>query len=178
MANNPRTKAPDDLGALLLDAPEMDEAVRAYAAALGDKARTLVLAAIDGRIADPTPVRRRRAIDMLGALGWPDAGKRLIALLADQDRGARLHAISSLGHIGGSEIAARLLAALDEPDHGETEKAHMLRVLGEIGDIGTAQAIEAWASRGRSFLLRHRAREALAAIRAAQPDADQAQLPY
>jgi HEAT repeat protein len=167
-----------DPATALLDAPEMDAAVIAYARSLGAKARKAVLLAVQGKGAGALPSRRRRAIDMLGALAWPGADKRLIQLLQDGDRHVRLHAISALGYIGGGAATDRLLRLLDDQRHTDTERSIALAVLGEIGDLGTAQRLEAWATQGRPFALRIGSQRAVAAIRAAWLPANDPKLPY
>jgi HEAT repeat protein len=72
-----------------------------------------------------TPVRRLRAVELLGALGIAECRPDLEARLRDRNADVRRAAVRALGRVGGPESAGALIALLDAttrrlPEHGVT----------------------------------------------------------
>lgn len=88
----------------------------------------------DVRSADP--IRRREAVEALGASGTDEAVEPLTLALADDDPDVRIHAVSALANVGTDNAVAAMGAALNDWDTAVREEA-----VDALGDVGNPRGI-------------------------------------
>ncbi len=93
-----------------------------------------VAVAIDG-VADPDPLVRQVAVEILGNLQLPEATQALVAALPDPDPGVRAAVLRSLGKAGATAASAEVAALLHD-----TEPEVRLRALQALRDLASSPA--------------------------------------
>lgn len=92
-----------------------DAAVEALSALLSPED----VAVLDPELSSPSPSRRRNAVAILGQVGGPGAGPRIVFALKDEKRGVRRAAVESLALLSGEDFPDKissLLRALTDED--------------------------------------------------------------
>lgn len=92
-----------------------DAAVEALSALLSPED----VAVLDPELSSPSPIRRRNAVAILGQVGGPGAGPRIVFALKDEKRDVRRAAVESLALLSGGDFPDKissLLRALTDED--------------------------------------------------------------
>jgi len=149
----------------LLDAHETDEGVLMQLNIFGEEGRNLLLDIAWGKVKGATPSQRGRAVYILCLFEWQPVLEHISKFLRNGEPTVRLHTIYGLRFLGGDFAIQQLLDLLEDRTCSEIEKAHALRVLGNIGDAKTAKKIEDWLDKVESLQLKMAANQAIDVLR-------------
>ena len=145
----------------LLNTEETDIGTVAAADMFGEEGKQILLNVSAGKGKGFSSQQRARAVYLLGLLRWEKATKPIIQLIASKDQSIRVHALYALGLIGGNEAINSLVKTMKNPKTGPIEKAHVLHILGEIGDKSVEKEIRDFVSKERDISLRLEAEQAI-----------------
>jgi HEAT repeat protein len=145
----------------LLNTEETDIGTVAAADMFGEEGKQILLNVAAGTRKGFSSQQRARAVYLLGLLRWEKATKPIIQLIASKDQSIRVHALYALGLIGGNNAISSLVKNMRNPKTGPIEKAHILHILGEIGDKSVEREIRDFISKERDISLRLEAERAI-----------------